>query len=349
MICDKTCGLTQLISFNGLIMTKYIRSISIVLLMMACQILFAGSGLLFNVSATGTAGDVEITLCLNGRGALSCQNYDVSALSLNICAALKHSYPNAGIKVNTPDFKVGNLGMDCVPISNGYCLFPVSNTACRSISIVANTPLTISPTSLPPAPLNVAYSQTITASDGTPPYTYALVSGALPTGLTLNTSTGKITGTPTTAGTFSFTIGATDANANTGSRTYSVAISSSLCIDSTTTLPFDLDVDFTGTGSPACGDNGPNPDRYKLFQYNSIACIGGQLKASTCGQTTLDTQLSVFQSQVPPFGACIAGNDDSCGVQSEVTWSAGGGVYDIVINGFGGATGQGNIIVTCTC
>lgn len=320
--------------------------------MMACQTLFAGSGLLFNVSATGTPADVEITLCLNGKGALSCQNYNVSALSLNICATPKHSYPNAGIKVNTPDYKIGNLGMDCVPMSNGYCLFPVSNTACRNISVVANTPLSISPTSLPAASLNVVYSQTIIASGGTAPYTYAVISGSLPTGLTLNTSTGQITGTPTTAGTSSFTIGATDANANTGSRGYSVAISSSLCINSTASLSFDLDNDFTGTGAPACGDAGGNSGRYKLFQYNSISCSGGQLKASTCGQTSMDSQLSIFQAQEPPFGACIAGNDDGCsggGSESEVTWSAGGGFYDIVINGFAGATGSGSIIVTCTC
>ncbi len=317
--------------------------------MMVCHLIFAGSGMLFNVSSTGTSADVEITLCLNGKGALSCQNYDVSSLSLNICAVPKHSYPNAGIKVNTPDFKIGNLGMDCVPAGNGYCLFPVSNTTCRSISIVANTPLSISPTSLPRAGLNNSYSQTIIASDGTAPYTYAIVSGALPPGLTFNTSTGVISGIPTTAGNFSFTVTATDANANTGSRGYTIVVSTSLCVNSTTSLPFDLDNDYTGTGSPACGDNGSNSGRYKLFQYDSFFCSGGQLTASTCGQTTLDTQLSVFQSQVPPFGACIAGNDDFCSVQSQVTWSAAGEVYDIVINGYGGATGSGSIIVTCTC
>lgn len=334
-------------------MTKYIRNISAVLLMLTCQILFAGSGsgLLFNVSATGTSADVEITLCLNGRGALSCQNYNVSALSLSICAVPKHSYPNAGIKVNTPDYKIGNLGMDCVPMGNGYCLFPVSNTACRNISVVANTPLTISPATLPPAPLNGAYNQTIIASDGTTPYTYAVISGSLPTGLSLNTSTGQISGTSTTAGTFSFTIGATDANANTGSKSYSVTVSNSVCINSSISLPFDLNNDISGTGAPSCGSTNPNSGPYKLFQYNSISCNGGQLKASTCGQTSMDSQLAIFQSQEPPFGVCIAGNDDGCevGTQSQVTWSASGGLYDIVINEYYGNTGSGSIIVTCTC
>ncbi len=54
------------------------------------------------------------------------------------------------------------------------------------------------------------YSSAITVSGGTAPYTFALASGALPTGLSLNASTGAITGTPTTAGPFSFTVKVTD-------------------------------------------------------------------------------------------------------------------------------------------
>jgi hypothetical protein len=49
------------------------------------------------------------------------------------------------------------------------------------------------------ATVGVAYSFTPTASGGTAPYTYSLPSGTLPAGLSLNTSTGAITGTPTTA------------------------------------------------------------------------------------------------------------------------------------------------------
>jgi hypothetical protein len=60
--------------------------------------------------------------------------------------------------------------------------------------------------------VNTAYSSNITwgtpAGGGavTPTWTYAVASGSLPTGLSLNTGTGAITGTPTTAGTYNFTI-----------------------------------------------------------------------------------------------------------------------------------------------
>jgi hypothetical protein len=70
------------------------------------------------------------------------------------------------------------------------------------------------------------YSETLTASGGTGPYTFALTGGALPAGLSLNPN-GTLSGTPTGGGTFSFTATATDASAAgpfQGSRTYSLTI-----------------------------------------------------------------------------------------------------------------------------
>ncbi|MFN4169495.1 MAG: putative Ig domain-containing protein [Pannonibacter phragmitetus] len=78
--------------------------------------------------------------------------------------------------------------------------------------------------SLTAGQVSTAYTQSVTASGGTGPYTYAVTSGALPAGLTLNTGTGEISGTPTTAGTANFTITATDANSATGSAAYSLLI-----------------------------------------------------------------------------------------------------------------------------
>ena len=55
------------------------------------------------------------------------------------------------------------------------------------------------------AQVGVPYSSVITATGGAPPYTFAIASG-LPPGLTLsNTTTGAITGTPTTSGQYLFT------------------------------------------------------------------------------------------------------------------------------------------------
>ena len=69
----------------------------------------------------------------------------------------------------------------------------------------------ITTTSLPNGVANAAYSATLTASGGTPPYTWSIASGSLPTGLALNATSGAITGMPTTAAAFSFTAQASDA------------------------------------------------------------------------------------------------------------------------------------------
>jgi hypothetical protein len=71
----------------------------------------------------------------------------------------------------------------------------------------------------------VAYSETIVAQGGSGTgYSYAVTGGALPTGTTLNSSTGVISGTPTTAATYSFTITVTDSLGQTGSQGFSIAI-----------------------------------------------------------------------------------------------------------------------------
>jgi lipoprotein-anchoring transpeptidase ErfK/SrfK len=77
---------------------------------------------------------------------------------------------------------------------------------------------------LPNGTVGTAFSGTATASNGVAPYTYSLSSGTLPTGLTLNTTTGEISGTPSAPGSYSFTIAATDANACPGSQSYAVTI-----------------------------------------------------------------------------------------------------------------------------
>ncbi|MGY5808915.1 putative Ig domain-containing protein [Rhizobium sp. LEGMi198b] len=94
------------------------------------------------------------------------------------------------------------------------------------VSVTVSVPtVSVSPTSLPSGTIATAYSQTITASGGTAPYTYAVTAGSLPAGLTLS-STGVLSGTATAAGTFNLTITATDSSAGsgpfTGSRAYTL-------------------------------------------------------------------------------------------------------------------------------
>jgi uncharacterized repeat protein (TIGR01451 family) len=82
--------------------------------------------------------------------------------------------------------------------------------------------VTLTPASLPNTTVGTAYTQTVGASGGATPYAYAVSSGSLPAGLTLNPGTGIISGTPTAAATSNFTIRATDANGCSGTRAYTI-------------------------------------------------------------------------------------------------------------------------------
>ncbi len=67
-------------------------------------------------------------------------------------------------------------------------------------------PMVITATSLPAGTAGQAYDGGFTLTGGVPPDNWLIDAGALPPGLTINPSTGQVSGTPTTAGTFTFTV-----------------------------------------------------------------------------------------------------------------------------------------------
>ena len=78
-----------------------------------------------------------------------------------------------------------------------------------AVPITGPLPLGVTTTSLLPRKVGTAYSQTFAATGGQAPYHWTNISGTLPKGLTLATN-GVISGTPTTNGTFNFTVKVTD-------------------------------------------------------------------------------------------------------------------------------------------
>ncbi len=112
--------------------------------------------------------------------------------------------------------------------SRGACSTPPDppDPATTSITIQCTALNITSPSTLPAGTVGQAYTYQIQTSGGQPPIAYSLVSGSLPPGLTLG-STGLISGTPATAGSYSFTVRATDScstGAQTAEKTFSLTI-----------------------------------------------------------------------------------------------------------------------------
>jgi WD40 repeat protein len=103
------------------------------------------------------------------------------------------------------------------------------SVSANSILTINAAPLNITTTLLPTGTINVGYPlTTLAASGGTTPYQlWSITTGALPAGLSLNASTGAITGTPTSVGTFSFTVQVSDSSnptAMTATKAISITI-----------------------------------------------------------------------------------------------------------------------------
>ena len=171
-------------------------------------------GTAYSQSVTGSGGTAPYTYSVSGSVP--------AGLSLN---------PNSGLISGTP--AASGTASFIVQVRDN-----LGNTGSRSYTVyITSNSLTLSPPPLPNGMLGTAYSQSVTASGGTAPYTYSVASGALPAGLSLNPSAGLISGTPTASGTASFTVQVRDNLGNTGSRSYTVYITSNSLALSPPTLP----------------------------------------------------------------------------------------------------------------
>ena len=173
--------------------------------------------------AQGNKGTSTITSTISGgfKGAVS-----LSASGLPSGTTAKFS-PNP-----IPSPGSGNSTMTVTVAGNTPTgTFPVTVTG-NGGGIQQNTSITLTVTgqSLTTAYFEQAYSYTLQSSFGTPPYTYQLTSGALPTGMTMDQN-GNITGTPTAVGQFNFGVLVTDSSQPPQQQTFSFTLNVVLDLD----------------------------------------------------------------------------------------------------------------------
>ncbi|MBB3226605.1 outer membrane autotransporter protein [Luteibacter sp. Sphag1AF] len=124
-----------------------------------------------------------------------------------------------------------------------------------TLTVQAAPPISVTPTTITTPQVGASYTQTLGASGGTGPYAFAVISGSLPAGLTLTGNT--ISGTPTSTAPANFTIRATDALSNTGSRAYSVTPNQPIINIAPATLPNGTKDVAYSQGTTASGGTAP--------------------------------------------------------------------------------------------
>jgi len=113
------------------------------------------------------------------------------------------------------------------PATYGLTITGASGTlsSTASATLVKTPPaLAITTTSLPAGTVNRPYSAPVKSTGGASPYTWKIVSGALPPGLALGPSTGTISGTPTKPANYSFTVSVSDGATHMATQAFSIRI-----------------------------------------------------------------------------------------------------------------------------
>ena len=178
--------------------------------------------------STAALADGEMTLAylqtLSATGGLTAYTWSLSAGALPGGLALSA----AGVISGTPTASGAfNFTVRVTDSLGTIATRPLSLTVLAVPSVTAGT--------LPNGEATVAYSQTLAATGGLTPYTWSVSAGALPGGIALSAA-GVLSGTPTAAGTFSFTVRVRDANTVTATRAQSLTVIAAPSV-TTTTLP----------------------------------------------------------------------------------------------------------------
>ena len=174
-------------------------------------------------------------------------------------------------------------------------------------------PIAITTSSLPGGTVGGAYTATLAASGGTPPYSWSVVSGQLPAGLRLSNS-GVISGTPTASGSFFFTPQVKDSASSPQAATQSESITVTASYFSTLPPGSILPTDSDCTSRVRYSSWEPRPDNYTANHTTGITGVqingasntfnskyAGRINGSFTGTT----------DEILQWGACKWGLDEN--------------------------------------
>jgi hypothetical protein len=187
---------------------------------------------------------------------------------------------------------------------------PAIASAPLSITVNATlTQLTVVTTSLPAGTQNTSYSAMLAATGGVSPYNWSVIAGSLPRGLSLNSSTGVISGAPSGGGTSNFTVRVTDSQSPPAAATAPLSITIAPAVPlsiTTTSLPAGTAGTAYSAGVSALG--GVTPYTWSLTGGslpNGLSLNGntGAIAGTPTTAGTSNFTVQVADSETPPVTA----------------------------------------------
>jgi len=260
---------------------------------------------------------------------------------------LTHGAPPPGLMLAAP----GEIYGEPASMDMGEYQFTVKATDSNSPPSTASATLVIqvisSPSglevttgSLPAGTVNTPYNALVAATGGITPYTWSILSGTLPTGVSLNPTTGLISGLPGSTGLWQFTIQVTDNQMNTSRQALAIAVNTG---DANGTLNGMYAFSFSGYD----GDTG---NSWFVFAGSFTAdgdghITGGEVDVNQAGEEATNFQITGGTYSIGSNGLGQINLTDSLGGNVTLLVSTGAAedmrIIDFNQNGAQGLWGSG--------
>ena len=279
---------------------------------------------------SGSAGS-PYTATILAAGAVAPLQYAVTTGTLPTGLSLTAT---SGVISGTPT-QVGSFSFAVqVKDSSGAAVSGTYNVSIASGVTIATPPV------LPTATVGVPYSVTIEPAGGTNPYVWAVTAGALPAGLTF--SAGKISGTPTASGDFTFTVQVTDGNTNRATKDFTLTVAGPMSITTaplltpgTTGSPYRQTIAATGGVPPYTWSvaNGSLPPGLTLDAAlgtvtgtpTAAGAYGFTLMVADSAAASVQKQFTIVVSQGVTISTAAALPGATAGTAYTLTLAASGG------------------------
>jgi hypothetical protein len=284
-----------------------------------------GGGAPLNITTTAlddAIGGVAYTDALEARGGLPPYAWEI--LSGSLPSGLSMSA--AGVVSGTPDAACDDTTATLQVRVTDSDAPPQSATQPGVDLAVTAVPPDFADQAPPSGRINVAYSHLFAVSGGVPPYSFAVTNGNLPSQISLNPNTGRVTGTPDTVEAAAFELTVTDDCAATSSRDFGITIEAAALgrndsIAAATTLPGNGT--YSASISPSGDPNGvfdPDEDYYRLVT-TATSTVTIDINAQILG-SPIDTVIEVLgaggnvlnQCGAPGFTSECISDDEELGV-----------------------------------